>query len=366
VTESGRWTPFRCPSCKQPLRLVRAEPWRCVACGQRVRTVHGLPSFVRDPLLLAELEHYEGEYATPSGHGPTDPAILGQLWHDNPYSPFDEWMLDAMGDLRDRVVVVLGNGRATKELHLLAHRPRALVISDLSVNAVRALCEEFREHRGREDLFYAAIDGQDLPFEDASVDVVYGYAFVHHLPDLQRFLAEAARVLKPGGRAVFSDNAYSPLWQKAKHGWLRSAMRLAHRRNPISDEDVRYTLAGGFIPVDLEAMIGAVGCRAWFRPTGVVHYLATRMSQIFAKESSRLDLGRRNWRAGTRLEWPYRPILEGLLRIDAWLERFAFVRANRMRLIWGFEKSATSRATGSDPTAGPYRSDMTADQTAGA
>jgi SAM-dependent methyltransferase len=348
MSASGRWTPFRCPRCEQPLRLAGQEQPRCAACGEDVTTADGVLSFVRDPQLLAELEHYEAEYAAPSGGGPTDPDVLGQLWHDNPYSPFDEWMLEAMGELRDRVVVVLGNGRATKELHLLAHRPRALVISDLSANAMRALGEGFRVHAEREDLFFAAIDGQDLPFTDGSVDVLYGYAFVHHLPELERFVAEAARVLKPGGRGVFSDNAYSPLWQKAKHGWLRSAMRIAHRQNPISEEDVRYTLAGGFVPADLEALVTAAGCRAWFRPTGLVHYLATRATQIFATESSRLDLGRRHWRrdgtGGDRLVWPYRPILEAALRVDRWLERFAVVRANRMRLIWGFEKPTASAA----------------------
>jgi SAM-dependent methyltransferase len=348
MSGAGRWTPFRCPRCERPLRLAGDEQPRCAACRKAVAAADGVLRFVRDPQLLAELEHYDAEYAAPSGRGPTDPEVLGQLWRHNPYSPFDEWMLEAMGELRDRVVVVLGNGRATKELHLLAHRPRALVISDLSANAMRALREQFRVHAGREELFFAAIDGQDLPFADGSVDVLYGYAFVHHLPDLERFLAEAGRVLKPGGRSVFSDNAYSPLWQRAKHGWLRSAMRLAHRRNPISDEDVRYTLTGGFAPADLEALIAAMGCRAWFRPTGLVHYLATRATQIFATESSRLDLGRRHWHrdssGGEQLVWPYRRVLEALLRVDEWLERFSVVRENRMRLVWGFEKPTVSLA----------------------
>lgn len=121
------------------------------------------------------------------------------------------------------------------------------------------------------------------------------------------------------------DNAYSALWQKAKHGWLHWAMRLAHRRNPISEEDVRYTLAGGFVPADLEARVAAVGCRAWFRPTGLLHYLATRAAQIFAPEASRLDLGRRHWQGGAeggeQLVWRYRRILGALLRADRCLER---------------------------------------------
>lgn len=344
MSVSPRWTPFRCPACGEPLWLVGDATSRCAACGSTAGTTEGVLNFVRDPELLAELEHYEAEYADSLGGGPVDPEVLGQLWHDNPYSPWDTWMLEAIGDLCDRVVVVLGNGLANKELHLLAGRPRALVVSDLSSNAMRAVRESFRVHAGREELFFAAIDGQDLPFADGSVDVLYGYAFVHHLADLDRFLAEASRVLRPGGRAIFMDNAYSALWQKAKHGWLNSVMRLAHRRNPISEADVRYTLAGGFAPADLGRRVAAVGCRAWFRPTGLLHYLATRACQIFATESSRLDVGRRYWRrsatGGEQLVWPYRRILEALLRVDRWLERFPVARDNRMRLVWGFDKPA--------------------------
>ena len=93
------------------------------------------------------------------------------------------------------------------------------------------------------------------------------------------------------------DNARSPLWQKAKHGALNPVMRMAHRVNPISEEDLRYTLAGGFHPSDLDGRVAAVGCRGWYRPTGLLHYLATRAAQIFSGTSSRFDLGRRAWRS---------------------------------------------------------------------
>lgn len=42
------------------------------------------------------------------------------------------------------------------------------------------------------------MDAQELPLRDASVDLLYGNAFVHHLPHVDAFLSEAARVLRPG------------------------------------------------------------------------------------------------------------------------------------------------------------------------
>jgi ubiquinone/menaquinone biosynthesis C-methylase UbiE len=40
---------------------------------------------------------------------------------------------------------------------------------------------------------------EDLPFEDASFDLVTAYSVLHHLADHRPALAEAARVLRPGG-----------------------------------------------------------------------------------------------------------------------------------------------------------------------
>lgn len=42
-----------------------------------------------------------------------------------------------------------------------------------------------------------------LPFADASFDLVYGRAVLHHISDLSAATAEFARVLKSGGRVVF-------------------------------------------------------------------------------------------------------------------------------------------------------------------
>ena len=43
-------------------------------------------------------------------------------------------------------------------------------------------------------------DAEALPFDDGSFDVVYSWGVLHHTPDTARALAEAWRVLRPGGR----------------------------------------------------------------------------------------------------------------------------------------------------------------------
>ena len=54
------------------------------------------------------------------------------------------------------------------------------------------------------DVATVACDAEELPFEDASFDLVFGHAVLHHLPDLDRAFAEFRRVLRPGGRLFFA------------------------------------------------------------------------------------------------------------------------------------------------------------------
>jgi SAM-dependent methyltransferase len=75
-------------------------------------------------------------------------------------------------------------------------------------------------------------DAEQLPFADASFDLVFGHAVLHHIPDLERAFGEFARVLAPGGTVVFAGEpsrygdrlagvpkrtagALAPLWRRA-------------------------------------------------------------------------------------------------------------------------------------------------------
>jgi ubiquinone/menaquinone biosynthesis C-methylase UbiE len=51
---------------------------------------------------------------------------------------------------------------------------------------------------------FVAGDAEALPFDDASFDAVVGNFVINHLPDPERGIAEAARVLVTGGRLAFS------------------------------------------------------------------------------------------------------------------------------------------------------------------
>ena len=45
-------------------------------------------------------------------------------------------------------------------------------------------------------------DAENLPFDDASFDVVYSFGVLHHTPNTQKAIDEVYRVLKPGGKII--------------------------------------------------------------------------------------------------------------------------------------------------------------------
>ncbi len=72
---------------------------------------------------------------------------------------------------------------------------------DLSQTAIDLATTNFAGLGLRGDLRVA--DGEALPFPDASFDVVYGHGVLQYAVRPDRLVAEAHRVLAPGGQAIF-------------------------------------------------------------------------------------------------------------------------------------------------------------------
>ncbi len=107
---------------------------------------------------------------------------------------------------------------------LLATRPQATVV-DLgcgrgeSVDAFRAADPDVRwigvevgdsEYETRPDVELRIFDGVRLPFEDASVDVVFSKQVLEHVERPHELIADVARVLKPDGVFAGSTSHLEP------------------------------------------------------------------------------------------------------------------------------------------------------------
>ncbi len=62
-----------------------------------------------------------------------------------------------------------------------------------------------------EGLSDRVVDAQQLPFSDGSLRGILLTHVFHHIPNVQRFLAEAYRTLVPGGVISLIDVAHTPL-----------------------------------------------------------------------------------------------------------------------------------------------------------
>jgi ArsR family transcriptional regulator len=62
-----------------------------------------------------------------------------------------------------------------------------------------------RRLRGFDNVELRRGDLESLPIDDRSLDAAVVALVLHHVPDPARVLAEAARVLKPGGRVLVVD-----------------------------------------------------------------------------------------------------------------------------------------------------------------
>lgn len=94
-----------------------------------------------------------------------------------------------------------------------AFRPATLLASDCDP-AMLERAARYLGRRGRSRILLLAADAVQLPFRDASMDAIFDFGALHHVPDWRRALAETARVLRPGG-AFYFEELYPSLYQNA-------------------------------------------------------------------------------------------------------------------------------------------------------
>ncbi len=107
-----------------------------------------------------------------------------------------------------------------------AFQPRRYVALDLNPVAIR-FCQE---HHRVDGLVFQQGDAEHLPFESNTFDAVINVEASHCYPNFPRFLAEVARVLRPGGHFLYADFRFAESFAEWEHAIIASPLRMERTR----------------------------------------------------------------------------------------------------------------------------------------
>ncbi|MGD0738397.1 MAG: metalloregulator ArsR/SmtB family transcription factor [Terracidiphilus sp.] len=164
-------------------------------------------------------------------------SVAGRLGKD--YVPGKSWksMAEALLRLMPPLTIAdLGAGEGSFAL-LLSQRASRVIAVDTSARMIEVGREQAARH-GVKNVEYRQGDMEEIPIGAGEVDLVFFSQSLHHALHPERALAEAARILVPGGRIVVLD--------LLKH-------RFEEAREMYADEWL------GFSEAELEAMLESAG-----------------------------------------------------------------------------------------------------------
>ena len=152
------------------------------------------------------------------------------LFSDETYLQHETWIapaFDLLGEVRGLRVLDLGCGHGMASV-VLARRGAVVTACDLSLGYVREASA--RAAANGVVIQTLVCNGEQLPFADASFDRIWGNAILHHF-DLRQAAPELARVLAPGGSAVFCEPWGGNRWLS----WARQMLPYPEKRRTADE-----------------------------------------------------------------------------------------------------------------------------------
>jgi len=127
-------------------------------------------------------------------------------FEDGAYLDHESWVRDTfalLGDLRGRRLLDYGTGEGLSAV-VLARLGGEVFAFDIARGNVELARRRARANGVESRVHLQQMAGEALAYRDGAFDAVYGNAILHHV-DLGPAARELARVLRPGGVAVFSE-----------------------------------------------------------------------------------------------------------------------------------------------------------------
>ena len=161
---------------------------------------------------------------------------------NNPLRVFQQqieiaWFKRMMPLAPGKTVLEMGCGRgAGAKLILRTFQPAGLYVQDLDINMI----VKAKQYLGGVELKKISLsvgDAVGLPFQAGSLDAIFGFGFLHHVPDWRQGLSEIARVLKPSG-VYYIEELYPSLYQNV----ITKRILLHPEHDRFTSDDLRKAL----------------------------------------------------------------------------------------------------------------------------
>ncbi len=135
------------------------------------------------------------------------------------------------------IVLEVGCGRgAGAHLIKAKFQPGILQAMDLDLGMIQRAQKYLLPEQKERVSFYVG-DVIRLPYRNGTLDAIFGFGILHHVPHWQRALEEMVRVLKPGGYFLFEE-LYPSLYQN----FLTKRILLHPADNRFRSRDLREAL----------------------------------------------------------------------------------------------------------------------------
>jgi ubiquinone/menaquinone biosynthesis C-methylase UbiE len=187
---------FQCPTC---ISTVAAGTGVCLGCGKRYATSDGILDFVGGRFgTQLDIESYDDYHAIDDTSAQIGYRQIKDL-------AAERWP-PSLGS-----VVEIGCGTGLLSRAMIGNHDAAdAVLTDVSPDMLR-LCRTHLDRLGLASalpLRFATYSAHEACFSDEAFDSCVGTSVVHHITDVRGFLADVWRMLKPGGRAFFTEPGF--------------------------------------------------------------------------------------------------------------------------------------------------------------
>ena len=156
--------------------------------------------------------------------------------------------------IKDGEILEVGSGRGGGSSFLSRyHHPKSIIGLDYSKSAIK-LSNEL--HGNVDNLFFKLADAENLPFKDNTFDAVINIESSHCYGNMERFLSEVSRVVKPGGYFGWADLRAKDMVKETEFAFEKSNLTCIYNKtitpeviNALDDiHDTKMKMINNHVP----------------------------------------------------------------------------------------------------------------------